>query len=157
MKELLKLKETQRISQLERAERFIQDRIKRLEKRENTRKELISKNREKAKHVKKTLNKDLANAKKAQEKRIQQIKIKQTQERFEKCLFYSRSNSKKQEKSLTQRLDEEEETTRRNKEILKNLTTKETHLKLALQEIAMKVLNQSKPTHKTPKRPHIKE
>eukprot|EP00826_Nyctotherus_ovalis_P027385 TRINITY_DN2140_c0_g1_i1.p1 TRINITY_DN2140_c0_g1~~TRINITY_DN2140_c0_g1_i1.p1 ORF type:complete len:143 (+),score=45.87 TRINITY_DN2140_c0_g1_i1:542-970(+) len=135
----------QRINQLERAEKFIQDRIKRLEKRETIRKELVSKNKEAARCVKKTLSRDLENCRRMQEKRIEQIKRKQAQERFEKCLFYPRCSSRRQGTPLTQRLDEERKGAERNAEILKDLTMREMNLKVALQEIAAKVLNRSHP------------
>lgn len=144
MKELIKLKEMQRINQLERAEKFIQDRIKRLEKRETIRKELVSKNKEAAKSVKRTLNRDLENARRMEESKIEQIKKKQAQERFEKCLFYPRSSSRRQGTPLTQRLEEERKGAERNAEILKDLTARESNLKVALQEVAVKVLKQSR-------------
>ena len=118
------------MKRLEKAEKFMQDRIKRMQKQQRNRQKMLEKNKTAAQLIKKNIVEGLEENKKKQKEKIDNVKVKQVQDRTSRSLasgmLFALLTSDKER--LKNRLENERVDAQKNAKKLKALEKKEQEL-----------------------------
>lgn len=132
LQEKERLKTTQRIQQLEKSQRQLQDKIKHIQRKEQINEELVTERKQTAKKLKASINEGLNRSRKLEKEKREQVKQRKVQDKLNKTLNSEMHRRSKSKKAIRQKLEKERESSQANLKTWRELKEKEMELMTTL-------------------------
>ena len=126
------VKEFRQTQQMEKAQKFMQDRNERMKRREEIRREHLDKNRKNVKAIKQAISQGIENNKQAEQHKISKVKARKVKEKLERSVSPLLSPHSPHE-TINDKLEKEYEESQANITLLQELKMKEKQLLAKLQ------------------------